>query len=162
MEGGCMKTIVIYYSYSGNTKKIAELIAKKLNADIAKIETENAYTGSYDAVVDQAKKEIEQGYMPKIKPISFDLEKYDTIILGSPVWWYTFAPAMKTFLNENNLKNKTIYPFATNAGWLGHTFKDFEKTCRDCIIKEGLNLEFEGKNLLTPQHVISKWIENIK
>ena len=157
-----MKTIVVYYSYTGNTKKIAEQIAKTLKADIVEIETENTYTGNYNSVVDQGKKEVETGFMPKIKPISLDLEKYKTIILGSPVWWYTFAPAMKTFLNENSLKNKTVYPFATNAGWLGHTFKDFENACKDCTVRDGLNLEFEGKNLLTPPHVISKWIENIK
>lgn len=157
-----MKAIVIYYSYSGNTKKIAELIAKQIKVDIARIETVDAYNGSYQSVINQGKKEVESGYMPKIKPLSVDLTNYDTIILGSPVWWYTFAPAMRTFLNENNLDGKTIYPFATNAGWLGHTLNDFKAICKNSTIKQGLNLEFDGKLLITPQKVLSNWIENIK
>lgn len=157
-----MKAIVIYYSYSGNTKKIAELIAKQLNLDIARIETIEAYKGSYDNIVDQGKIEVENGFMPEIKPINIDLSKYDTIILGTPVWWYTFAPAMKSFLNNTNLEGKTIYPFATNGGWIGHTLKDFEKACKNSIVKEGLNLEFDGKMLTTPQRILSKWINNIK
>ena len=48
-----------------------------------------------------------------------DLAQFDTIILGAPVWWYTFAPAMHTFLKNTDLSRKTIYPFATNGGWIG-------------------------------------------
>lgn len=118
-----MKAIVIYYSYSGNTKNIALHIAEALNADTAVIDTVKAYEGDYDAVVKQGKDEINKGFKPPIKPINVDLSQYDTIILGTPVWWYTFAPAVKTFIESNNLAGKTIYPFATNGGWLGHTLK---------------------------------------
>lgn len=157
-----MKAIVVYYSYSGNTKKIAELIAKQVRADIARIETVDTYIGSYQNVIDQGKREVESGYMPKIKSLGVDLANYDTIILGSPVWWYTFAPAMKTFLSETNLEGKTIYPFATNGGWIGHTLNDFKKSCTKSIVKDGLNLEFDGKILITPQKVLFNWIDNIK
>ena len=91
-----MKAIVIYYSYSGNTKNIALHIAEALNADTAVIDTVKAYEGDYDAVVEQGHDEIRKGFRPPIKPINVDLSQYDTIILGTPVWWYTFAPAVKT------------------------------------------------------------------
>ena len=72
---------------------------------------------------------MNRGYCPEIKPLNIDLGKYDEVILGTPVWWYTFAPAMHTFLKKNDLSGKTIYPFATNGGWIGHTFKDFANAC---------------------------------
>lgn len=48
--------------------------------------------------------------MPKIQPLNIDLTEYDTVILGAPVWWYAFAPAMKTFLHDTDLSGKTVYP----------------------------------------------------
>lgn len=57
--------------------------------------------------------------MPEIKPLNVNVEAYDRMILGSPVWWYTFAPAMKTFLNTYDLSGKKVFPFATNGGWIG-------------------------------------------
>lgn len=157
-----MKAAVIFYSLGGNTRKIAQLIAKHANADIFEIETIEPYTGSYENIVDQGQREINSGFMPKIKPLNIDLSKYDTIILGTPVWWYTMSPAMKTFLNSVNLSNKTIYPFATNGGWIGHTFQDLAKACKEAIIKNGLNLEFSGKTMVTNQKVLENWLNSIK
>ena len=53
-----------------------------------------------------------------IEAYNINLDDYDEIIIGTPVWWYTISPVVVTFLKENDLSNKTIYPFATNAGWL--------------------------------------------
>ena len=124
-----MKAIILYYSYLGNTKKIAEMIQGKIGGDIARIETVVPYGKDYNQVVSQGEDEINRGFMPEIKPLDIRLENYDTVILGTPVWWYTFAPAIKTFLAQNNLSGKKIYPFATNGGWIGHTFKDIENAC---------------------------------
>lgn len=156
-----MKSIVIYYSYGGNTRRIAEKIQKELGADVAEIETIKPYTGSYNDVVDQGQQEVNSGFMPEIKPLEIDLEQYDTVILGTPVWWYTFAPAMKTFLNSGDLSGKKVYPFATNGGWIGHTFKDFEKMCAGARVLPGLNIRFNEDKQLTPEAEINNWIQNI-
>lgn len=156
-----MKSLILYYSYTGNTKKIAEMIHKQLGGDIAQIETVIPYTGSYNDVVNQGQDEVRQGYMPQIKPISIDMSQYDTIILGTPVWWYTFAPAVKTFINNNDLSGKKIYPFITNGGWIGHTEKDIQKECTGAIIEKAINIKFNGKSLSTSQLEIDKWINNI-
>ena len=65
--------------------------------DLAEIETVKPYSEDYNSVVDQGQREVNRRYMPEIKPLEVDIQAYDRIILGSPVWWYTFAPAMKTF-----------------------------------------------------------------
>ena len=116
---------------------------KKTGADILRIETVTPYTGSYNKVVDQGQDEVNRGYCPEIKPLAAGLDQYDRVILGSPVWWYTFAPAMHTFLKSQNWKGKTVYPFATNGGWIGHTFKDFTNACQGADVRPGMNIRFD-------------------
>lgn len=156
-----MKSIVIYYSYGGNTRKVAQEIQRSLGADMAEIETVKPYTGSYNDVVDQGQREVNDGFMPEIKPLKVDLRQYDVVILGTPVWWYTFAPAMKTFLSNTDLSGKKVYPFATNGGWIGHTFKDFESICSKAEVLPGLNIRFNEEKRLTSEENIHKWIQSI-
>lgn len=157
-----MKALVVYYSLGGNTRKIANLIQSKINADIAEIKLEQDYKGSYDEIVELGQEEVNSGYMPKIKQLTANLDDYDAIILGTTVWWYTFAPAMKSFLNTYNLANKNIYIFATNGGWIGHTFQDFKDALPKSNIISNLNIQFNDKDLAIPQETILNWIENIK
>lgn len=157
-----MKAIVIYYSYGGNTRRIAGEIGQALGAELAEIQTIQPYTGSYDDVVDQGQREVNSGFLPAIQPLNIDLSRYDTLILGTPVWWYTFAPAMNSFLHSVDLSGKTVYPFATNGGWLGHTLKDFETACPGAKVKTGLNVRFNEERLLTSKEDIRKWVRSIQ
>lgn len=156
-----MKTAIVYYSLSGNTRRIAEMIQKKIGGDIAEIKTVKPYEGSYNAIVDQGQDEIRRGYSPAIEPLKIDLNDYDTVVIGTPVWWYTFAPAVKTFFEENDLSAKKVYPFATNGGWLGHTFDDIKKICRGANVKNGLNIHFSSSKLKTKEKEIENWISEI-
>lgn len=155
-----MKTLILYYSYGGNTRKIAQMIQQEIGGDLAEIKTVKPYTGSYDTIVNQGQDEVQSGYMPPLKNLQVDLSSYDRIVLGSPVWWYTFAPAMKSFLHNNDLSGKIIYPYATNGGWIGHTFKDFESDCKGAKVQKGLNIRFDEKQLLTSEKEIKKWINS--
>lgn len=94
--------------------------------------------------------------MPEIEPLGVNLEEYDTIILGTPVWWYTFAPAVKTFLEQNDFSGKKIYTFATNGGWIGNTFKDVEKVCTGASVKGEINIRFDEDKLRTPKNEIER------
>lgn len=156
-----MKCIVVYYSYGGNTRTVAERIAQGIGADVAEIKTLKPYTGSYESVVNQGQNEVNQGYRPELQPVDVDFSQYDTVVLGTPVWWYTFAPAMSSFLHNTDLSGKDIYPFATNGGWLGHTFQDFERDCADAHVHEGLNVRFNEDSQLTSEEEILKWVKGI-
>jgi len=155
------KMAVVYYSYTNNTKKIAEMIQSKTGTELFQIDTATLYTGSYDEVVNQVQKEINAGFKPPIMELDMQLDQYDTIILGTPVWWYTLAPAVLTFLSETDLSGKKIIPFATNAGWLGHTFQDIKKLCPDSEVVSGMNIEFSEDALKTSVKAIESWIEAI-
>ena len=129
------KKLVVFFSYTGNTKKIAESIQKKLNCDILEIKPVKPYSTDYQTVVDEEQNNESSKKKPEIQSIDKDLSQYDEIIVGSPVWWYTIAPVIRTFLLENDLKGKIIKPLATNAGWLGRTFQEIEKLCPDSKVE---------------------------
>ena len=112
-------------------------------------------------VVEQGKKEVDKGFLPKIQPLDKSLDDYDTVIIGFPVWWYTFAPAVNTFLKNNDLSNKTVSLFATNGGWVGNTFENFEKECAGANIKKGINIRFDKNILITPEKNIKVWVKEI-
>lgn len=159
-----MKKIVVYYSYTGNTKKIAEMIKNRLNCDILKLTPKVPFSNDYQTVVDEYQNNSIDNKEVDINDISVNLNDYDEIIIGTPVWWYTISPVVTTFLKKYNLTNKKIYPFATNAGWLGRTFNDFEKLCKDSKLSKGMNIVFSSNELSkleTSQEELNKWIERL-
>lgn len=158
-----MKKIVVYYSYTGNTKKIANMIKEKLNCDILELTPKIPFSTDYQAVVDEYQNNSIQNKSVGINDIKLDLNQYDEIIVGTPVWWYTISPVVVTFLKNYNLDNKTIIPFATNAGWLGKTFKDIEKLCPNSKIEKEMNIVFESYSdkLKTDEKEIDNWINSL-
>lgn len=158
-----MKRIVIYYSYTGNTKKIAEEVKNKLNCDILELEPEISFSDDYDEVVEEYQNNSIDNKEVPIKDVNVNLDEYDEIIIGTPVWWYTISPVVVTFLKKYDLSGKKIYPFATNAGWLGKTFKDFSKLCPNSEVEDGMNILFESYSdkLRTNMSEIDEWISRL-
>lgn len=158
------KILVVFHSYTGNTRMVAQMIKDKIDCDILELIPLKPFSSDYQEVVDKYQnnsiKEI-----CELENINIDLNNYDTIILGSPVWWYTLSPVVTTFLKQNNLENKIIFPFATNAGWLGHTFSDVKKLCPNSEVKDGLNILFDSDyklhKLITKEQKIEDWINSI-
>ena len=160
-----MKTIVIYYGYGSHTKMIAEKIKDELNCDILKITPKVPYSDDYGTVVDETEDNLQSKKTPEIENININLEDYDKIILGTPVWWYTITPPIRTFLKNYDLSGKVVIPFATNAGWLGSTFKEIKELCNGNI-KNEISIQFttdhtENK-LVTSNKEIKDWINKIK
>ena len=159
------KKLVVYYSYTGHTKMIAESIQKKLGCDILEIKPVTPYSTDYQKVVDEEQNNESAKKTPKIQKIDKDLSKYDEIIIGSPVWWYTIVPVVRTFLKENDLSGKTIKPFATNAGWLGRTFKEIESLCPNSKVEKGMNIvfteDYAENQLVTSPYEVDEWINSL-
>ena len=104
------KVLVLYYSQTSNTKTVAQEIANKLGADIEEIVPVQAYDGDFQATITRCNEEREKGITPEIKPIAANLADYDTIFIGYPVWFGTFAPPMGAFLSQADLRR--LYPSA--------------------------------------------------
>ena len=158
-------TLVIYYSFTGNSKKVANYVKDKLNADILELEPQIPFSSDYDEVVaewqnNDIKRDVE------IKKVDKDLSKYKKIVLITCTWWYGISPVMKKFLKEYDLSNKDIIVASSNAGWLGHCFKDYETLLPNSNIKGELDLVFssnehERDKILTSQSDIDNWIKKL-
>ncbi|MBO4403291.1 MAG: NAD(P)H-dependent oxidoreductase [Bacteroidales bacterium] len=119
------KVLVLYYSQTGNTKAVAEEIARRLNADMEEIVAVNPYDGDFQATIARCMQEREQEVIPDIQPLKADISGYDVVFLGYPVWFGTYAPPVITFLNNVDLSGKKIVPFCTfGSGGLESSVKD--------------------------------------
>jgi flavodoxin len=160
-----MKAVVVFYSQTcGNTRKIAEMIALTTGAALAEIKTVEDYGRDYDAVMVRARDEINSGFLPEIRPLSADLSEYDTVIIGTPTWWYTMAPAVRTYLNSQNWAGKTVVPFMTNAGWPGTVIHDMMDLCAGAFIRNPMEVKFDsdGGNILeTDEEILNRWIAKL-
>lgn len=158
-----MKKIVIYFTYTGNTKMIANKISKILNCDILEIKPKVPYVKDYNKVVEDEHNSERSNYLPEIENINIDLNDYNEIIIGTPVWWYRPAPVIRTFLNKIDLSDKKVIPFATNAGWLGKTFKEIKELCPNSEVCNEMNIVFESysSNLVTREEDINTWINSL-
>lgn len=158
-----MKKLIVYFTYTGNTKKIVDKISEKLDCDILEIKTVIPYSTDYDTVVNDEQNSEASNHLPEIQNIDVNLGEYDQIIIGTPVWWYRPVPAIRTFLTQNDLSGKKIIPFATNAGWLGKTFKEIESLCPNSNIEKGMNIVFKSYSdqLVTDESEIDNWINTL-
>ena len=134
-----MKTAVVFYSMSGNTKLTAETIAENLNAELIEINPVKEYPNKGFRKFIWGGKSAVMGDKPKLQPYAFD-GSYDRIIFGTPVWASSFTPPIRTFIDENRekLKGKSISVFVCYSG--GGADKAIEKL-RDFLETEAFDAE---------------------
>ena len=137
-----MKILVVYYSYSGITRRLAEDIALITGGGLREIKPQKPYSFSYNTAVKKAREEIERGYCPPLIQGTESVEDADIIFIGSPNWLKTFAPPVLSFLKAVDLDGKTIIPFCTHGGGgFGRMIEDYKNECKNSIIKEGIALK---------------------
>lgn len=158
--------LVVYYSWSnGNTEKVARRLAEACGADIERIETVEPYPEDYNETVEQGQREVNEGFEPRIKPLEHDFASYDVIAVGTPTWWYTMAPAVRTLLAENDFRGKKVVAFQTNGGWPGSVIGDIEGACEGAEFGPSLVIQFDsngGDVQKTPQGKVDAWVEEVR
>ena len=132
------KALVAYFSCSGVTKNIAEKIAKAANADITEIQPKIPYTKEdLDWTNSRSRSSVEMkdsSSRPEIIKKDINIDSYDAVFLGFPIWWYVAPTVINTFLESYNFSGKTIIPFCTSGGsGFGNTQKILEKLCEDSV-----------------------------
>ena len=169
------KNLVVYFSrsgnqYNGNIKKgntaiVADIIADETNADTFEIKLVNdTYPNEYEALTEVAQKELNENKRPEIQKFDKNLDDYDTVFIGYPIWWGDMPMPVYTFLENNDLKDKTIAPFCTHGGsGLSSTDKNIKNTTKAKSVLKGLALygsktqtDFDG----TKQNV-QNWLKEI-
>lgn len=137
--------LVAYFSATGTTEKLAERVASVLKANIFEIKPKEPYTRddlNWNNQNSRSSKEMNnRSFRPEIKEKLANIEDYDTIYIGFPIWWYIAPTIINTFLESYDLTGKTIIPFATSGGsGMGNTNKELKDSCKGVILKEGKRL----------------------
>lgn len=110
------KVLVAYFSWGGNTRKIANQIHDAVGGDIFEIRTVKPYPNEYKPTTEVAKKELTDNARPAIQGKIDNMADYDVIFIGYPIWWHTAPMAVYTFMESYNLSGKTVIPFCTSGG----------------------------------------------
>lgn len=154
------KMLVAYYSHSGNTRAVAERIARATGADLLEIEPETPYPQEYRRVTEQARREIAEGFRPAIRHDSAKVAGYDVVFVGSPCWWSTVAPPVATFLAGHDFTGKVVAPFMTHEGSrMGRSEEDIRALCAGARVTEGLPVR--GGSAHDAGAAVEQWLKKI-
>lgn len=146
------KVLVTYFSATGNTKKVAEDIAKETGADVFRIEAAQPYASNPYQDTDRIKKEAFENERPEVKELlpEKDMATYDVIFVGSPIWWHQPAMVVCTFLEKYDLSGKTVIPFFTygSRDYLNESMQRIYKSTPNSIhVPQTLPMDLEPDNI---------------
>lgn len=151
-----MKILTAYYSRSGHTKQVARLIQEAVGGDIVPIRTRRSYSGSYALAVIQGGMEKLRHVRPELMPLPVSLSDYEVLFLGGPVWWFSPAPALQSFLTSFDLAGKKVYPFLTSGGQPKESFQELEALCTGDV-GPGFHVYFRKEDMQADPEEIRKW-----
>lgn len=166
--------LVVYFSRTegvwdgpleiGHTKVIADFITSATNADQYEIIPLEAYPEEYEATAEQARAEQEADARPAIANALPDISGYETIFIGSPVWWSEYPMIVRTFLDAEaeELADKTLIPFTTHLGsGLGNTQRQLESQFPNARILDGFTIRGEDETVANAEQEINDWLVEI-
>lgn len=158
-EGGG-NILIAYFSWSGNTEKLAEMIADETGGTLFAIEPETAYSGDYNAVVDQAKQEQNDNARPAVAGSVEGWENYDTVFVGYPNWWSDVPMVVLTFLESCDWSGKTVVPFCTSGGGgCGRGVESITDACAGASVLEGFHVG--GGRVDDAGGDVTAWLEGL-
>ncbi|WP_109315539.1 flavodoxin [Pseudovibrio ascidiaceicola] len=150
------KQLIIFFSHTGFTRQLAQMINDQISADLVQIQPEKAYPEGYNALVALARKEFPNYLTPALVGIGVDLENYQHIYFGSPVWRRILSHPAEEFLKHHDLSGKTIFPFVTHGGWgAGNSFESVKKLTPNVDVREGLSIL--GSNVTSSLSKVAEW-----
>lgn len=156
------KTLVLYFSATNTTKKMAEMVAKQLNADIAEIHPEQPYTSAdLDWYDEQARTTIEQhqhGQKVAIKDDLPDISLYQNIVIGHPIWWGIPPRLISSTIDHLDLNGKNLATFATSGGsGYGRSQSYVERSIKE----NGYDVKVNKGSVLNNARQASSWVASL-
>ena len=155
------KILVAYFSASGETARLAKTVAEVTGGDLFEIQPEVTYTSADLNWNDKRSRSTvemnDESSRPAIADEVADMEQYDTVFVGFPIWWYQAPRIIETFLESYNFSGKTVIPFATSGGsGMGRTAEILRKCCPGAAVDT-------GKRLSSRESAASvrKWVESL-
>lgn len=158
-DSSAKKPLVVFFTRSGNTQAIADMIHKEVGGQLVQIKTVEPYPADYQECVDLAKKQQQENARPAIET-KINPDDYNVIFLGFPNWWSSMPMPVWTFIEENKLNGKTIVPFMTHGGGgQAHAVSDLKKLCPQSKILPALAIS--GTRAKSSQAEVQKWLKNL-
>lgn len=156
------KVLIAYFSRSGNTEAVANLIKENMDADIFKIQTVKSYPEDYTETTNVAQQEQNDNARPELSNHVDNMDEYDVVFVGYPIWWGTMPMALFTFLEEYNFDDKIVVPFCTHGGsGLSRSENDIKELLGEAEVLSGLAIS--GSNIASSETKTSvdSWIAGL-
>lgn len=149
--------LVVYFSRTGNTAAVAEEIREQIGADAFEIVPVEAYSEDYDTVTAVAQEEQNNNARPEIRDRIDNLDQYDTVYVGYPIWWGDMPMILYTFFDTYDLSGKTVRPFCTSGGsGLSQTVEAIRDLEPDATVTEGLHIRDAEDNQMPSE--VTAWL----
>lgn len=159
-EAETVSSLVVYFSWSGNTKSVATEIQNQTGADLFELVPAEPYTDDYNALLDIAQDELANSARPGLSGNIGNLDNYDVVYIGYPCWWGDMPMLLYTFFDSYDLSGKTIVPFVTSGGsGFSGTISSIQTLEPDATMLEGLSLSSSAA--ASPAHAVSEWLGKI-
>lgn len=154
------KILIAYYSWSGNTRFAAEQIRELTGGTLFEIKPVKAYPRDYDACVALARKECREEARSELAAKVEDITRYDVIFVGTPNWWSTMAPPVRSFLASGDFSGRRIIPFVTHGGGgMANCERDMRKIYPEATFGKGG--AFSGRSIRVSGEAISRWVSEV-
>jgi flavodoxin len=155
------RILVAYFTRSGNTRVVAGLIQRALNADLFEIKPATAYPEDYLQAVEQASDEKRREHMPPLAAPVNDLASYDTVFLGFPIWAETAPAIIRTLLSTHDFSGKALVPFITHGGYgLGDSLEVLTRLARRAQLKPGFSMQADQER--QTMNTVLGWLKETK
>lgn len=152
--------LIAYFSWSGNTKTLANMIHEKVGGELYEITTLTSYTDDYDDLLDQAQQEQRDDARPEVANQIDGFEKYEVIFVGYPIWWNDTPMAILSFLEQYDFTEKTVIPFCTHgSGGFGNSIESITGSASRANILDGF--EVSGSNVESANDDVIEWIDGL-
>ncbi len=156
-DGG---TLIAYFSWSGNTEQVAQLIQEATGGDLFEITPAVPYTDDYDELLDIARQEQSDGARPELAAQVENWGRYDTVFVGYPNWWSDAPMVVYTFLESYDWTGKTLIPFNTSAsGGFGRSLDNLAGSAAGATFLEGIS--FTERTLEDAQSEVPAWLDGL-
>lgn len=152
------ETLVVYFSWSGNTRLIAQEVASQLGVEAVELVCEQPYSTDYNTCLDEAQRDQNQQARPALVTRIDDMDRYGTVYVGYPNWWASIPMPIATFLESYDLSGKKIRPFCSNGGGgLGQSVAAISKLVPTAHVGQGLSIYYTGGSEMPQQ--VANWIK---
>jgi len=154
------RILIVYYSRTGNTRTVAEYIHQAVGGDIFEVKPAIAYPDDYQSATNIARREQRENARPAFASNVNNMNSYDIIFLGYPIWWGTMPMFFFTFLESHNFTGKTIIPFCTyGSSGVGQSVTDIQRLAPTAVVREAFGIR--GANANNSRNDVTAWLRRL-